>query len=107
MNSVNEKEKKLSLALSKLKDLNLKKPDLQNNIEKLSLKKNQLEIEKKDLEKKYNSLKTDYNNLSLKLEEIQNQERIDKKKQVEFTEKIDELNQETDNLLEEIDKWQM
>ena len=29
-----------------------------------------------------------------------------KKKQLEFSEKIDELNQETDTLLEEIDKWQ-
>ena len=29
------------------------------------------------------------------------------KKELEFTEKIDELNQETDILLEEIDKWQM
>ena len=25
----------------------------------------------------------------------------------QFSEKIDELNQETDNLMEEIDKWQM
>ena len=29
------------------------------------------------------------------------------KKETEFSEKIDELNQETDTLLEEIDKWQM
>ena len=29
-----------------------------------------------------------------------------KKKQIEFSEKIDELNQETDTLIEEIDKWQ-
>ena len=28
------------------------------------------------------------------------------KKQIEFSEKIDELNQETDTLLDEIDKWQ-
>ena len=28
------------------------------------------------------------------------------KKELEFSEKIDELNQETDTLLEEIDKWQ-
>ena len=32
---------------------------------------------------------------------------ISKKKENHFTEKIDELNQETDSLLEEIDKWQM
>ena len=31
---------------------------------------------------------------------------LKKKKQIEFSEKIDELNQETDTLLDEIDKWQ-
>ena len=45
--------------------------------------------------------------MSKKLEEIQNKEKLEKKKQIEFSEKIDELNQETDTLLEEIDKWQM
>jgi uncharacterized protein (DUF3084 family) len=106
MNSVNEKEKKLNLALSKLKKLDLKNPDLQNNMENLNLQKNQLEIEKKELEAKYKLLQTDYSNLTLKLEEIQNQEKIDQKKQIEFSEKIDELNQETDTLIDEIDKWQ-
>ena len=38
--------------------------------------------------------------------EIQNKEKIEQKKQLEFSEKIDELNQETDSLLNEIDKWQ-
>ena len=33
MNSVNEKEKKLNLALTKLKNLNLKSPDLKDSIE--------------------------------------------------------------------------
>ena len=59
------------------------------------------------LEEKYKSLTNDYDNLSKKLDEFHNQEKIEKKKQIEFSEKIDELNQETDNLLEEIDKWQM
>ena len=31
----------------------------------------------------------------------------DNKKEMEMSQKIDELNQETDTLLEEIDKWQM
>ena len=48
----------------------------------------------------------DYNNLSKKLDEFKNQEKIEKKKQIAFSEKIDELNQETDTLLDEIDKWQ-
>jgi len=33
-------------------------------------------------------------------------EKSEQKKQIEFSEKIDELNQETDTLLDEIDKWQ-
>ena len=49
----------------------------------------------------------DYNNLSKKLDHLQNQEKIEQKKQIEFSEKIDELNQETDSLLDDIDKWQM
>ena len=106
MNSLIEKEKKLSLVISKLKKLNLKNPELQSGIEDLSQKKNQLEIEKKDLEDKYRSLKEDYNTLSKNLEEIKNREKLEERKQIEFSEKIDELNQETDTLLDEIDKWQ-
>ena len=106
MNSVNEKEKKLNLALTKLKNLNLENPDIKNNIENLNIHKNQLEIEKQELEEKYKSLINDYNDLTKKLDKFQNQERIDQKKQIEFSEKIDELNQETDTLLDEIDKWQ-
>ena len=49
MNSITEKEKKLSSALTELKNLNLKNPDLQSDIESLKEKKNQLEIEKKAL----------------------------------------------------------
>ena len=45
--------------------------------------------------------------LSKKLEKIKNNEKQEERKQIEFSEKIDELNQETDTLLEEIDKWQM
>jgi len=106
MNSVTEKEKKLNLALTKLKNLNFKNPDIKKNIENLNTQKNQLEIEKIELEQKYKILIEDYNNLSQKLEKFENQEKIEKKKQVEFSEKIDELNQETDILLDEIDKWQ-
>jgi len=51
-------------------------------------------------------LVNDYNNLNKKLDEFQNQEKLEEKKQIEFSEKIDELNQETDTLLDEIDKWQ-
>ena len=55
---------------------------------------------------KIQSLVNDYNELSLKLDEIKNKEKIEKIKRLEFSEKIDELNQETDSLLDDINKWQ-
>ena len=58
------------------------------------------------MEEKCKLLEDDYNSLSIKLQEMENQEKIEQKKHIEFSEKIDELNQETDTLLEEIDKWQ-
>ena len=82
MKSVIEKEKRLNLALTKLKNLNLKNPDIKKNIEILSIQKNQLEIEKQELEEKYKSLADDYNDLSKKLDEFQNKEEIEQKKQM-------------------------
>jgi chromosome segregation ATPase len=102
-----EKEKKLSFALNKLKSLNLQKPTLNNNLENLRDQKNQLEIEKKEIDEKYQNLISDHNILKQKLEDIRKQKANEQKKEIEFSEKIDELNQETDTLLEEIDKWQM
>ena len=66
MNSINEKEKKLNIVLDKLKNLSFKNPKLDNNIEELKHKKNQLEIEKKETEDKYKILKEDYELLSKK-----------------------------------------
>ena len=80
MNSILEKEKKLNLALAKLKNLNLEDPDIKKNIEILGEQKNQLEIEKSELEKKYKTLVEEHENLSIKLEELQNREKLKKKK---------------------------
>ena len=104
MKSVTEKEKKLNLALTKLKNLNLKNPDIKKNIENLNMQKNQLEIEKQQLEEKYIALVSDYDKLKQK---IKDQNQSQKNRELKFSEKIDELNQETDILIEEVDKWQI
>ena len=106
MNSILEKEKKLNIALAKLKNLNLENPDINKNIEILGEQKNQLEIEKTEIEKKYKTLVDEHENLTRKLKDFQNKEKIEEKKRLEFSEKIDELNQETNILMDEIDKWQ-
>ena len=107
MNSIDEKEKKLNIALEELNNLDLTNTELQKNIENLSTKQNQLEIEKLQIEEKYKTLLEEHENLSKKLEDLKSKEKLEERKQIEFSEKIDELNQETDTLLDEIDKWQM
>ncbi len=107
MKTQSEKEKKLDSALTKLKNLTLQNPDFKNNLEDLRVQKNQLEIEKNHLEEKYQNLMNEYNIISQKLDKIKDVKNLEQKKEIEFSEKIDELNQETDTLLEEIDKWQI
>ena len=51
-----EKEKKLEIALDKLKKLNFLDEEGQKNLEFLSNQKNQLEIEKKELQNKHSDL---------------------------------------------------
>ena len=63
-----------------------------------------LEIEKRDIEEKYRVLVTEHETLRKK---IKDEKLSQRHKELKFNEKIDELNQETDILLEEIDKWQM
>ena len=46
-----------------------------------------------------------YQKLKSKIDELNGQKETETKKELEFSDKIDELNQETDSLLEEIDKW--
>ena len=106
MNFLSEKEKKLNEALTELKNLNFNDPSIKKNIENLKEQKNQLKIEKGELEEKYKDLVYEHELLSKKLNEFESREKFEKEKQLKFSEKIDELNQETDILLNEIDKWQ-
>ena len=69
-----EKEKKLNIALSKLKKLNFENPNLKNNIEKLSIQKNQLEIEKKELENRYSLLLQENESLKQKFDDFKRRE---------------------------------
>ena len=107
MNSIYEKEKKLDEALEKLNLINPQYLNLKETVSNLGQQKNQLEIEKRQLEIKYTELHQNYEKLKSKIDELNIHKESEVKKELEFSDKIDELNQETDSLLEEIDKWQM
>ena len=84
MKTSGEKEKKLNLALSKLKNLKIENPVVKKTIENLDNHKNQLEIEKKEIQEKYNNLMEDYELLNQKLEEIEKNKKNEKEKEEEF-----------------------
>ena len=107
MNSITEKEKKLSQTLEKLKNFDLAKKDNLSKLESLKDQKNQLEIEYKQLLENYNFLEKENLKLKQEFEEFKSKDEDEKKREQKFSEKIDELNQETDSLLDEIEKWQM
>ena len=70
MKTDSEKEKKLYLAIDKLKELKHQNPLLKTDLENLNSQKNQLEIEKKEIEDKYESLVIDYKSLMKRLDKI-------------------------------------
>ena len=79
----------------------------QKNLKFISNQKNQLKIEKKELQSKHKNLLNEHQKLKGHLKSIKDKNYKHKLDQLRFNEKIDELNQETDILLDEIDKWQM
>ena len=107
MNSFSEKEKKLQEALNELQNFKFNGNIAKDQIKNVQEQKNQLVIEKSYLEKKYNNLLNEFQKLKTKLDELNNKKTDEINIENQFDEKIDELNQETDILIEEIDKWQM
>ena len=70
MKYFSEKEKKLEMALDKLKNLNLVDDEAHKKLEFLSDQKNQLEIEKKELQSKHKNLINEHQKLKDHLKSI-------------------------------------
>tara|TARA_B100001996_G_scaffold169955_2_gene129582 strand:+ start:144 stop:467 length:324 start_codon:yes stop_codon:yes gene_type:complete len=107
MKNYKEKEKRLEDVLLRLSDLTNKFGGNQEDANNLNIQKNHLISEKKIIEEKYQKLLSAHRvlqdrlgNLSKKLEQKFNEES-------RFDQKVDELNEETDLLISEIDKWEM
>ena len=107
MENLYNKEKRLETALEKLKSLSSSYSGGQNEINDLYVEKNQLQSEKNEIENKYKQLILEYNNLKERLKMAENKYSKTKKMQEQFNQDIDELGEETESLVEEIEKWQM
>ena len=106
MKNYKEKEKRLDNILKKLNTMSNRVIKMSNDINSLNLEKNQLLREKDESYKNFQNLSEQNKELKSKLEKIR--ENITNKfgSQNNFNKKIDELNQETETLIDEIEKWQ-
>ena len=106
MENYEEKEKKLDNILKKLNSMSNKVIKMNNNINSLNLQKNQLLGEKEESERNFQLLSEQHQGLKSELEKINRDVKYKFGNKNNFYQKIDELNQETETLIDEIEKWQ-
>ena len=106
MKNYEEKEKKLDNVLKRLNSMSNNAMEMNNGINSLNLEKNQLLREKEESERNFKLLLKQYQELKSELEKISKGVRHKLDNQNNFNQKIDELNQETETLIDEIEKWQ-
>ena len=107
MESLYNKEKKLETVLEQLINLSRSSKSYADNTDDLYVEKNQLQSEKNETESKYKQLLLEYNNLKQKLKILEDKYSKKKQLQEQFSQDINELGEETESLVEEIEKWQM
>jgi predicted nuclease with TOPRIM domain len=79
---------------------------MSNDIDSLNIEKNQLLREKEESDQNFEKLSKHNEELKVELEKISRDLNNKFGKENKFNKKIDELNQETETLIDEIEKWQ-
>ena len=107
MSNIEKKEKNLNLLIDKLNSLSLSYSQPNYEIEKVRIEKNELFRQKNVIEKKNQELIREHKYLKAKIKNLQLE--VNKKTEIEdkFNQDIEELSKETENLVSEIDKWQI
>ena len=107
MSILEKKEKNLNQLINKLDSLTLTYSQPNYEVEKIKTEKNEILRQKNELEKKNQQLIEEHNLLKEKIKNLQLE--VKKKFELEdnFNQEIDELSKETEDLVTEIEKWQM
>ena len=107
MSIIEKKEKNLNQLINKLNSLSLTYSQPNYEVEKIKTEKNEIIRQKIEIEKKNQELLREHKYLKEKILTLQSE--VKKRSQLEdsFNHEIDELSKETENLVSEIEKWQM
>ena len=107
MNNLEKKEKNLDQIINKLSRLSLSYSHNSGELSRFLEEKKQILDAKKSIEKRNDELLRELNFLRERVNKLQTELTLKSEKENKFDKEIDELNQETENLVQEIEKWQM
>ena len=107
MSIIEKKEKNLNQLINKLNSLSLTYSQPTYEVEKIKTEKNEILRQKMNIEKKNEDLMREHKFLKEKIKNLQLE--VNKKIELEnnFNQELEDLSQETENLVSEIEKWQM
>ena len=106
MNNLANKEKNLNSLIEKLSILSKTYTHESISSEKLKIERDSFLNEKIELVKKHDELLREHKYLKNKIASLEKELNKKSELQEKFSREIEELNQETIELVEEIDKWQ-
>ncbi len=107
MSIIEKKEKNLNQLINKLNSLSLTYSQPNYEIEKIKTEKNEIMRQKIEMEKKNQELLREHKYLKEKILILQSEVKKRSKLEDSFNQEIEELSQETEDLVSEIEKWQM
>ena len=107
MSNFEKKEQNLNQLIDKLNSLSLSYTQPNFEIEKIRTERNELANQKKTIEKKNEELLREHKYLKEKIKKLQFEVQQKSEQEDLFNQDIEELSKETEDLVSEIDKWQM
>ena len=107
MSIIEKKEKNLNQLINKLNYLNLTYSQPNFELEKIKTEKKEIMRQKIEIENKNQELLREHKYLKEKIKSLKHE--VSRRLELEenFNREIEELSQETENLVSDIDKWQM
>ena len=106
MKNFEKKENDLNKLIDRLSNLKVSYSQLESNND-FKVEENTLLAEKEQIEKRNQELLREHKYLSEKILKLQRELKKKTEFEKKFNEDINDLNQETQSLVEEIEKWQM
>ena len=107
MSDFEKKKQNLNQLIDKFNSLSLSYSQPNYELEKIRTEKNELANKKKEIEKKNQELMREHKYLRDKIKNLQLEVNQKSELEAKFNQDIEDLSQETENLVSEINKWQM